>query len=47
VARKDVERVFEILQAEIAIARGPTRFWDQGVLWYIMNACIIMHNYDY
>jgi hypothetical protein len=31
-ARKDVERAFEILQAEFAIVRGPTRFWDQEVL---------------
>jgi hypothetical protein len=24
--------------------RGPTRFWDQECIWYIMNACVIMHN---
>ena len=42
--RKYVERVFGILQALIAVVRGPTRFWDQEILWYIMNACVIMHN---
>ena len=43
-AREDVERAFEILQAQFAIVRGPARFWDQEMLWYIMNACVIMHN---
>jgi hypothetical protein len=42
-ARKDVEREFGILKTLFAIMRGPARFWDQ-VLWYIMNACVIMHN---
>ena len=44
VARKYVERVFEILQSQYAIVQGPARFWDQENLWYIMNACVIMHN---
>jgi hypothetical protein len=43
-ARKDVERAFGILQAQFAIVRGPARFWDQGCLWYIINASVIMHN---
>ena len=43
-ARKDVERAFEILQVQFAIVRGPARFWDQKILWYIMNTCVIMHN---
>jgi hypothetical protein len=43
-ARKDVERAFGILQAQFDIVRGPARFWDQECLWYIMNACVIMHN---
>uniref|UniRef100_A0A453SSU8 DDE Tnp4 domain-containing protein n=2 Tax=Aegilops tauschii subsp. strangulata TaxID=200361 RepID=A0A453SSU8_AEGTS len=34
-ARKDVERAFGILQAQFAIVRGPARFWDQKMLWYI------------
>ena len=42
--RKDMERAFEILQAQFVIVRGPTRIWDQKILWYIMNACVIMHN---
>nr|XP_020187407.1 putative nuclease HARBI1 [Aegilops tauschii subsp. strangulata] len=43
-ARKDVERAFGILQSQFAIVRGPARFWDQKILWYIMTACVIMHN---
>jgi hypothetical protein len=43
-ARKDVERAFEILQAQFAIVREPARFWDQNILWYIITACVIMHN---
>ena len=43
-ARKDVERAFGILQAQFAILRGPARFSDQKMLWYIMHACVIMHN---
>jgi hypothetical protein len=42
-ARKDVEIAFEILQARFTIVSGPARFWDQEMLWYIMNACVIMH----
>ena len=42
--RKDVKRAFVILQAQFAIVRGPARFWDQETLWYIMTACVIMHN---
>jgi hypothetical protein len=36
-ARKDVERSFQILQAQFAIVRGSARFWYQECLWYIMN----------
>ena len=43
-ARKHVKRAFGILQAQFAIVRGPARFWDQKMLWYIMHACVIMHN---
>src|SRR3954467_5319386 len=43
-ARKDVERAFGILQAQFSIVRGPARFLDQKILWYIMNACVIIHN---
>ena len=27
-ARKDMERAFEISQAQFAIVRGPAKFWD-------------------
>ena len=43
-ARKDVERAYGILQAQFAILRGLARFWDQKMLWFIMHACVIMHN---
>ena len=39
-----MERAFGILQAQFAIVRGPARFWDQKMHWYIMHACVIMHN---
>jgi hypothetical protein len=32
------------LQAQFAIVRGPARFLDQNILWYIITACVIMHN---
>jgi hypothetical protein len=43
-ARKDVERTFGILQAQFANVRGPPSFWNKNMLWYIMQACVIMHN---
>ena len=43
-ARKDVKRVFGILQAQFSILSGPARFYDQEILWYIMNTCVSMHN---
>ncbi|KAK1612943.1 hypothetical protein QYE76_036616 [Lolium multiflorum] len=43
-ARKDVERVFGILQARWAIARYSARAWDVQTLWEVMTACVIMHN---
>ncbi|EMS50874.1 putative DNA-directed RNA polymerase I subunit RPA2 [Triticum urartu] len=43
-AKKDVERASGILQAQFAIVRGPARFWNQKMFWYIMHACVIMHN---
>jgi hypothetical protein len=38
-----VKRAFEILHVQLEIVRGPPRFGDQEVLWYIMNTCVIMH----
>ena len=43
-ARKDVERAFGTLQTQFIIVRGPARFWDLKNLWYIMTACVIVHN---
>ena len=37
-ARKYVERAFGILQAQFAIVRGLARFWDQKMLWYMIEA---------
>uniref|UniRef100_A0A0D3AQM5 DDE Tnp4 domain-containing protein n=1 Tax=Brassica oleracea var. oleracea TaxID=109376 RepID=A0A0D3AQM5_BRAOL len=43
-ARKDVERVFGILQARFAIVKNPALFWDKVKIEKIMRACIILHN---
>ncbi|XP_072150851.1 uncharacterized protein [Setaria viridis] len=42
--RKDVERVFGVLQARFAIFWGLARFWDEDTIGQIMRACVIMHN---
>ncbi|KAM2219229.1 hypothetical protein ACFX1S_018585 [Malus domestica] len=42
--RKNVERVFEILQARWAIVRGSARLWNVEYLHSIMMTCIILHN---
>ncbi|XP_047975283.1 uncharacterized protein LOC125217789 [Salvia hispanica] len=43
-AWKDVERAFDILQAQWAIVKGPARFWYKEVIADVMYACIILHN---
>ncbi|XP_074336136.1 uncharacterized protein LOC141673299 [Apium graveolens] len=42
--RKDVKRVFGVLQSRFTIVRGPARFLDRADLGRIMRACIIIHN---
>ena len=39
-----MERAFDILQGQFAIVRGSAKFWEQEILWYIMMACVILHN---
>ncbi|XP_021760282.1 uncharacterized protein LOC110725092 [Chenopodium quinoa] len=43
-ARKDVERVFGVLQARFAIIRKPALAWSVELMWKIMMTCIIIHN---
>jgi len=43
-ARKDVERAFGVLQLRFAMIRGAARIWSKEDLWYIMQACVLLHN---
>ncbi|XP_022557024.2 uncharacterized protein LOC106397609 isoform X1 [Brassica napus] len=42
--RKDVERVFGVLQARFAVIKNPSNLWDKSKIANIMRACIILHN---
>ena len=42
--KKDVERVFGVLQARFAVVRNPSHLWDKDKIANIMRACIILHN---
>jgi hypothetical protein len=42
--RKDVKRAFGVLQSRFAMVRGTARWWDKEDLWFIMQACVILHN---
>ncbi len=39
-----MEKAFGVLQALFAIVRLPAQFWRREDLYYIMKACIILHN---
>jgi hypothetical protein len=43
-AKKDVERVFDVLQLRWAIVRYLARTWSLEKMWNMMTACVIMHN---
>jgi hypothetical protein len=42
-SRKDVERVFGVLQSRWAIVWYPARTWISERMWNVMTACVIMH----
>lgn len=42
--RKDVERVFGVLQARFAVACGSARMWHFEHLNSIMMTCILLHH---
>lgn len=43
-ARRDVERVFEVLQACLGIAHGAAMMWKSKTLWQLITCCVILHN---
>ncbi|CAN6272488.1 unnamed protein product [Urochloa humidicola] len=42
--RKDVERVFGVLQSRFNIVRRPARLWKRKSIGRIMKVCVILHN---
>jgi hypothetical protein len=43
-SRKDVDRIFDMLQSQFAIFRYPALTWSQEQTWEVINGCICMHN---
>ena len=43
-ARKDIERVFGVLQWRFCILKRPAHLYDRAVLRDVVLACIILHN---
>jgi len=39
-----LKELLGVLQKRFAMVRGPARFWSKEDLWYIMQACVILHN---
>jgi hypothetical protein len=39
-----VERAFGVLQSHFAIVQGPTKWWGKENFWFIIQACVILHN---
>jgi len=42
--RKDIERLFGVLQARWHILARPSLYWDEQTLQMIWKTCIILHN---
>ena len=42
--RKDVERLFGVLQSRFEILRREFRYWDRDFIVQVTNVCVILHN---
>ena len=39
-----MEHAFGVLQSRWGVVQNPALTWDEGKLWDVMIACVIMHN---